>query len=82
MKHLCLILTIALMGGCSTLKREKAQTVVVPCVKDIPQAPGFYSDADLKAMNDHDLALALWANWLMSQGYTEKLVAALTACKS
>jgi hypothetical protein len=80
-KHLCLILTIALLGGCSILKKEKVQTVVVSCVKDIPQAPGFYSDADLKAMNDAQLVQAIWGNWLMSQGYTEKLVAALTACK-
>jgi hypothetical protein len=80
-KHLCLILTIALLGGCSTLKREKPQTAVMSCVKEIPQAPGFYSDADLKAMNDAQLFQGIWANWLMSQGYTEKLVAALTACK-
>jgi hypothetical protein len=80
-KHLCLTLTIALLGGCSTFKREKSQTVVVSCVKEIPQAPAFYLDADLKAMNDAQLVQAIWANWLMSQGYTETLVAALTACK-
>jgi len=80
-KHLVLILAIALLGGCSTFKREKVQTVAVSCVKEIPQAPGFYSDADLKAMNDAQMVQAIYANWLLSQGYTETLVAALTACK-
>lgn len=79
------LLVGVLLAGCA-VPSPRTETitvhvpVAVPCIDAVPTRPALVTDAELRAMSDYQLPLALWRDRLMRQGYESELEATLTAC--
>lgn len=80
-----MLVLLALLAGCAA-PAPRTETITVhvpvpvPCVDVLPDRPALVTDAELRAMSDYQLPLALWRDRLMRQGYESELEATLTAC--
>lgn len=56
-------------------------TIPVSCVREVPRGPAFVTDAELRAMSEYQLPLALWRNRLQRKAYQRELEAVVSACR-
>lgn len=72
-----------LLAGCASFQATKQVDipVLVSCVKQKPVRPPFYTDAQMKAMNDYQLSIALWVNRIQASNYIGELEAVMSACE-
>lgn len=78
------ILVSSALAGCSTIPeapREVRVPVPVPCVTQAPQRPSMLSDADLLALDDYGLVIALARDRRVRQGYEATLEAVVAGCR-
>jgi hypothetical protein len=82
------LMLAALLSGCSSLRTivqppQRADVgVAVSCLPEkMPVAPKLYTDAELVALDEYKLVLALWHNSDTAQSYIRELEAVLSACK-
>lgn len=81
------VLLAMLLTGCACFKEPEPQIVRVEvpvtqkCVKELPARPAFVTDAEMKAMSDYQLVLAMRRDQMMRRGYTAELEALVEACR-
>ncbi len=84
MTRASLVLIVLLAGCAAPAPRVETVTVhvpvPVPCVDVLPARPALVTDAELRAMSDYQLPLALWRDRLMRSAYEAELEATLIAC--
>jgi hypothetical protein len=87
MRLACLLIA-CLLPACSSLHTiisppQRVDTAVpVSCLPAVlPLAPRLYTNADLLALDEYKLVLALWHNSDHAQAYIRELEAVLSACK-
>lgn len=68
------------LTGCATPLPTASIKVPVPCIEKKPDRPVLVTDADLAAMNDYQLPLALRAYHLAAGGYIAELEAVVNGC--
>jgi len=76
------LLAVLLLAGCGTTTQVVRVPVPVPCVVELPAAPTISTDAELRAMSDYQLVLAIARERLQLLGYSDELRAAADACGS
>ncbi|MCA3072832.1 MAG: hypothetical protein IOD11_20650 [Rhodocyclaceae bacterium] len=76
------LLAVLLLAGCGTTTQVVRVPVPVPCVVELPAAPTISTDAELRAMSDYRLVLAIARERLQLLGYSDELRAAADACGS
>jgi len=74
------LLAVLLLAGCGTTTQVVRVPVPVPCVVELPAAPTISTDAELRAMSDYRLVLAIARERLQLLGYSDELRAAAGAC--
>lgn len=75
------IVAAAGLAACSTVPPEAVHLPIpVSCVREVPRPPALATDAELRAMNDYQLPLALWRDRLQRLSYEHELEAVLQAC--
>lgn len=77
-------LPLLLLAGCATapaLPERVEVPVPVPCVAEVPARPDLVTDAQLRAMTDYQIILALARDRLQRRQYEAELEAALSACR-
>lgn len=75
------LIVIVLCAGCSILPSTEVRVPVpMACVDARPAPPHTFAAAELKAMDDYHLALALHYNALQLELYAAALEAALAGC--
>ena len=80
MKRLA-IAAAAALAGCTTAPPATVDVPIpVSCVREAPRPPALVTDAELRAMNEYQLPLALWRDRLQRKGYEGELEAVLSAC--
>jgi len=75
-----LVAVVAGFAGGPEIPREVPVVVPVPCVAERPQRPSMLSDADLLALDDYGLIVALARDRRIRQGYQVELEAAIAGC--
>lgn len=73
-------LPLLLLSGCSTSPQLVQVPVAVRCIEVAPARPALVTDADLKALNDYQMALALRQFHLVAGGYIAELEAVVSGC--
>jgi hypothetical protein len=69
------------MAACSTAPPAAVDVPIpVSCVREAPRAPALVTDAELRAMNEYQLPLALWRDRLQRRSYERELEAVVQAC--
>jgi uncharacterized lipoprotein YajG len=76
------LLAVLLLAGCGTTTQVVRVPVPVPCVVELPAVPTISTDAELRAMSDYQLVLAIARERLQLLGYSDELRAAADACGS
>jgi len=76
------LLAVLLLAGCGTTTQVVRVPVPVPCVVELPAAPTISTDAELRAMSDYRLVLAIARERLQLLGYSDELRAAAGACEA
>lgn len=81
----CMLLLALLLAGCAAPAPQTETITVripvpVPCVDTAPDRPALVTGAELRAMSDYQLVLALHRDRLMRILYESELEATLTAC--
>ena len=76
------LLAVLLLAGCGTTTQVVRVPVPVPCVVELPAAPTISTDAELRAMSDYRLVLAIARERLQLLGYSDELRAAADTCGS
>ncbi len=80
-----------LLAGCAStvpapvVIREPVEVrvpVLEPCISAVPAAPEFISDADLAALPDYPLVLALHRDRIQRIAFERVLLAALSRCST
>jgi hypothetical protein len=71
---------LLLLVGCTTVPKEVRIRVPVPCVEQAPQRPSLIADAELRALDDYGLVIALARDRRLRQGYEAQLEAVLAGC--
>lgn len=80
MRCLATFATVSL-AACGTAPPAAVDVPIpVSCVSEAPRAPALVTDAELRAMNEYQLPLALWRDRLQRKGYERELEAVLIAC--
>lgn len=74
------LLVALLLAGCGTTAQVIRVPVPVPCVVDLPAAPQISTDAELRAMSDYRLVLAIARERLQLLGYSAEVRAAAEGC--
>lgn len=76
------LLLVLLLSGCGTTTQvvRVPVPVPVPCVVDLPAAPQISTDAELRAMSDYRLVLAIARERLQLLGYSAEVRAAAEGC--
>ncbi|MCA3108431.1 MAG: hypothetical protein IOD09_20470 [Rhodocyclaceae bacterium] len=75
------LLAVLLLAGCGTTTQVVRVPVPVPCVVELPAAPTISTDAELGAMSDYRLVLAIARERLQLLGYSGELRAAAETCR-
>jgi hypothetical protein len=75
------LLAVLLLAGCGTTMQVVRVPVPVPCVVELPAAPTISTDAELRAMSDYRLVLAIARERLQLLGYSGELRAAAETCR-
>ncbi|MFO0521298.1 MAG: hypothetical protein ACK515_12895 [bacterium] len=75
------LLAVLLLAGCGTTTQVVRVPVPVPCVVELPAAPTISTDAELRAMSDYRLVLAIARERLQLLGYSDELRAAAEGCR-
>jgi hypothetical protein len=75
------LLAVLLLAGCGTTTQVVRVPVPVPCVVELPAAPTISTDAELRAMSDYRLVLAIARERLQLLGYSGELRAAAETCR-
>lgn len=55
--------------------------IAVPCIDRVPQRPSMLSDAELLALDDYGLVIALARDRRVRQGYIADLEATVEGCR-
>ena len=79
-----LLFVMAALGGCSTIPeapKEVRVPVAVPCIERPPVKPSMLSDAELLALDDFGLVIALARDRRIRQGWEATLEALLEGCR-
>jgi len=79
-----ILVSCAVLAGCSsvpTAPREVRVPVPVPCIEQAPQRPSMLSDAEMLALDDYGLVLALARDRRVRQGYQATLEAVVQGCR-
>ena len=76
------LLLVLLLAGCGTTTQVVRVPVPVPCVVDLPAAPQISTDAELRAMSDYRLVLAIARERLQLLGYSAEVRAAAEGCSA
>ena len=77
-------LPLLLLAGCATapaLPERVEVPVPVPCVSAMPVRPDLVTDANLRAMTDYQLVLALWRDRMQRRQYEAEVEAVIAACR-
>jgi hypothetical protein len=76
------LIVIVLCAGCSSVPQTVTVNVPVPvsCVDQVPPRPHVFQAAELKAMDDYQLPLALAYNMAQLELYAMALEASLAGC--
>lgn len=78
------LLLAFLLTGCASgpeIPREVRVPVPTPCIDRIPQRPSMLSDAELLALDDYGLVIALARDRRVRQGYIAELEATVAGCR-
>ena len=76
--------SLALLAGCAAgpeIPREVRVPVPVACIDQPPPRPAMLSDAELLALDDYGLVLALARDRRIRQGYEAELEAVVEGCR-
>ena len=78
-----MLAALGLLGGCCTLDvpKEVRVPVPVPCIEQAPERPSMMSDAELQALSDYGLIVALARDRRIRQAYQGNLEAAIAGCR-
>lgn len=71
---------LLVLTGCAAPPVTASIKVPVPCIEKKPERPVLVTDAELAAMNDYQLPLALRAYHLVAGAYIAELEAVTGAC--
>lgn len=74
---------LLLLAGCASgpeIPREVPVMVPVPCITERPIRPSLLSDAELLALDDYGLILALARDRRVRQAYQAQIEAAIAGC--
>lgn len=74
---------LLLLAGCSsvpTAPKEVRIPIPVSCIERPPTKPSMLSDAELLALDDYGLVIALARDRRIRQGYEAELESAIEAC--
>jgi len=70
-----------LLVGCATPRVQEVRVrVPIPCIEQAPQRPSLMADAELRALDDYGLVIALARDRRIRQAYQAELEAALAGC--
>lgn len=78
------ILVSCALAGCASgpqIPKEIRVPVPVPCIDQVPQRPSMLSDAELLALDDYGLVIALARDRRVRQGYIAELEATVEGCR-
>lgn len=79
-----MLAALGLLAGCSTIPeapKEVRVPVAVPCIERPPVKPSLMSDAELLALDDYGLVIALARDRRIRQGYIGELEATVEGCR-
>ena len=79
-----LIFAVVWLTGCATspeIPREVRVPVPVPCIERPPVKPSMLSDAELLALDDYGLVIALARDRRVRQGWEAVLEATVEGCR-
>ena len=79
-----LILLVGSLAGCASgpqIPKEVRVPVPVPCIDRAPQRPSMLSDAELLALDDYGLVIALARDRRVRQGWEATVEALLEGCR-
>lgn len=82
--YILLLFVLAALGGCSTIPeapKEVRIPVAVPCIERPPGKPSMLSDAELLALDDFGLVVALARDRRIRQGWEATLEALVEGCR-
>lgn len=68
--------SLLLLAGCAS----DPVRLPVPCVSSMPERPSLADDAELRAMSDYQLPLALYRDRLAARAYIAELEAVTVGC--
>lgn len=77
------IVVSCVLAGCSAIQqppREVRVPVAVPCITQPPARPSMLSDAELLALDDYALVIALARDRRIRQAYEAEIEAELAGC--
>ena len=83
-RMLRILVSCAVLAGCATIPeipREVRVPVPVPCIERPPVKPSMLSDAELLALDDYGLVIALARDRRVRQGYIADLEATVEGCR-
>lgn len=80
MRHMASALLGCMLAACASAVPHVSIPIAVPCIKEKPTAPAFVTDAELRAMSDYQLGLALYRYRLQAGGYIGELEAVIDGC--
>ena len=76
------VLTAVNLAACGTAPPAAVDVPLpVTCVREVPRAPALVTDAELRAMNEYQLPLALWRDRLQRRAYERELETVVAACQ-
>jgi len=81
---LLLLSSALLLAGCASsieIPREVRVPIPIPCIDRAPVRPSLLSDAELLALDDYALVIALARDRRVRQGYEAELESAVEACR-
>lgn len=75
---------VVVLAGCASgpeIPREVRVPVPVPCIDEAPVRPSLLTDAELLALDDYGLVIALARDRRVRQAYELALEAAIAGCR-
>lgn len=78
------ILVSCALAGCASgpqIPKEVRVPVPVSCIDQVPQRPSMLSDAELLALDDYGLVIALARDRRVRQGWEATIEALLEGCR-
>lgn len=79
-----ILVSCAVLTGCASapeIPREVRVPVPTPCIDRAPQRPSMLSDAELLALDDYGLVIALARDRRVRQGWEATIEALVEGCR-